>query len=156
VWSARLEKYEVEEWSFNGALRRRLVRQPSWFPPWKSAVPAPEDEEVPSVRIRGIQQTSDGRLWVLATVPRRNWSPDPAMTKRDKRRERKILAAASLGKYVDTMIDVIDPLKGQLLASQRVEGAFIGFASENLIYSRRELDSGSEVIDVWQVRLVER
>jgi hypothetical protein len=78
------------------------------------------------------------------------------MAKRDKRRERKILAAASLGKYVDTMIDVIDPLKGQLLASQRVEGAFIGFASENLIYSRRELDSGSEVIDVWQVRLVER
>jgi hypothetical protein len=32
VWAARIDRYEIEEWSTSGRLLRRLVRSPSWYP----------------------------------------------------------------------------------------------------------------------------
>ncbi len=155
VWAARLDRYEVQEWSDSGELRRTLLRDPTWFTRADGEEPGPPDEVRPPSALRGLSPAPGGRLWVLATVARADWKPDPKLAGRDPRRGRPAPAAASLGRYLDTVVELLDPARGQLVAAQRMPGVGLGVAGPGLVYARRERpDGGGETIEISRLRLV--
>jgi hypothetical protein len=154
VWSARLERYEIEEWDVQGRRLVVLTSDADWFPPWQWPDQRQVDERRPQPLVRAIQRRSDGTLWLLATVATTNWKPAPGVDKLDPRREeRPILHPSEYGKYLDTVIELIDPKQGTLVASTRVPGAFLGFAGADQVYTRRETPDGGEVLEIWRVGL---
>ena len=54
----------------------------------------------------------------------------------------------------DTLIEVIDPVEGHLLASLRLPFHNIGFIGENAIATLKELESGLVQIEIWQLRFI--
>jgi hypothetical protein len=58
-----------------------------------------------------------------------------------------------MDKLYDTLIEVVDPNTGRLIASQRLPFYNRGFVGENVIARRRMLESGLIVIDIWQLAL---
>jgi 6-bladed beta-propeller len=154
VWAARLDRYEVQEWSDAGELRRTLLRDPTWFTRADGEEPGPPDEVRPPSALRGLSPAPDGRLWVLATVARADWRPDPGLAGRDPRRGRPAPAPASLGRYLDTVVELLDPARGQLVAAQRIPGVSLGVAGPGLVYARRERPDGGETIEISRLQLV--
>ena len=56
-------------------------------------------------------------------------------------------------KLFDTIIDVFDGTSFQLLTSHRVPGFFMVFLSDEHVLRQREGDDGSQVLEVWRVRM---
>jgi hypothetical protein len=153
VWTIPSYEFRLERWSLTGERQVALNRQPDWI----TGAPSegkfvPEDERRPSARFRGISQRQDGSMWVLATVAKRDWRPDPRWSGRTSG-ERPILEPTLLSKYVDTVIELIDPAQAQLVASTRVPWAVNGFVDDDLVYSRGRSTNGREQIRIWRLRL---
>jgi hypothetical protein len=151
-WAARVDRLEIEKWSVSGTLVRRIVRAPDWYPPWPGARPPAESIQRPWPQLRDLRQAADGRLWLVSTVSRDDWAVDSEFV-RAKTREAPIVEGRHLSRYLDTMVELIDTHNGRVYASTRLTGAYLGFAGDGLLFSRRPSGRDSELIDIWEVSL---
>lgn len=152
VWVAPLTAYEIERIdAVSGRVERRLLRNVPWFadgrtPRFVSSAP----DRPPPPLLVGLRQAPDGLLWVLAAVPDANWRAQ-VQTDRGSHGFR-ILDEQG---YYDTIIEVIDPSSGALLASQRVDQYLRQFVDDHLVGTVIEdADTGIPRLQVWEVRLV--
>jgi hypothetical protein len=156
VWVSPEFRYQVERWDMDGHLIETIVREAEWFPPRTPTVEEPLTRERPIPRtpkpmppvFHGAYQDSEGLLWLNSVVTDPDW--------RKHFEEIKAENPRSLpwdGRFYNTMIEIIDPNTGKLLTSQRLPFFNWGFAGEKLIASRRTLESGLVVIDIWQLTL---
>jgi hypothetical protein len=152
IWSARVDAYIVERWKTDGTLESRVTRNVPWFPPGLPLATGRQDEVKPHPSIRGVWEDETGLLWVNISVADALWQPIGNAPKTG--RERPPLGMMELHRYVDTIVEVLDPVRGRVIASARRPEILQSVTGSNEFFSRREGSDGGEVIDIWRPRLV--
>ena len=94
--------------------------------------------------MRDVRVDDGGRLGVMGAVPKEDWQPSP------DNYGGLHLDALNL----DTMIEVIDPETGSLLASQRFPWIGAHFANDGSIVAYRADANGVMVLDVRRATLI--
>jgi hypothetical protein len=151
VWSVPAGKYELQLWSYDGMLRRRITVQDSpWFKPWSPS--ATYAEAMSSISY--VFEDASGLLWVfcLAAVPikERSKLPDSLfalnlITKDEWERTR-----ARTVELV-RVIDVFDLRRGVLLATRSSPDLSISRFGGEFVSSRRETADLLVWTDVWRL-----
>lgn len=124
-WTAHGDRYTLQLWTSDGTLLRTLSRQAAWFLP---AAAGTLEAAIRPVTI-GLQSDSSGLLWLLVQIRDREfgaiaeWGPEGAPGVRS--------VNSRTGRFFDlydSMIEVIDIAKGDVIASRRIEDLAVGFA----------------------------
>jgi hypothetical protein len=149
VWSARINAYLIEQWNLDGTLLRALFRQPEWFASWRRSVPIGPDSP-PTTELIAIREDAAGLLWVLIRVADANWR---ASLQRYETGEGSFWEPGTLDGAYDTYVEVIDPTRQLVVASQRLPIALAGFLNNGLAFSE-EVVAGRTQVVVWRLRAV--
>jgi len=117
-WTVAPNRYELELWHESGELVRRLVVADSpWFEEWTGQ----EGAHAPLTDIFALEEDEDGLLWVTAKVPSEDWeSYDGEIPSVIPRNMPPALAAYFANRW-DTLIEVVDPAAGRVVARTRFE-----------------------------------
>jgi hypothetical protein len=106
IWTWEYMPYRIEEWTVGGVASRALDRRPSWFPHADVPMMSSVRNQLPPPHLQGVQQDSEGRIWVFANVPVTVWAAsDP------------VSPSSQMEKYFRTRIEVIDPTAERVIAS---------------------------------------
>lgn len=123
--------YIIEQWDTVGRHLLTITRKAAWFPPRTEATLATGrswDVAKPLPGLCRLWMDSSGLLWVLGRNGAHNWQPGP---KRPQLRGEDVALPQSpedATKYLETIVEVLDPRSGQLVTSARFPGQLIGFA----------------------------
>jgi hypothetical protein len=125
-------RYVVELWTVDGQHRSTVFRNPDWFVREVSDAPGPRSvQEAPRI-------DADGRLWTVSHVPDPQWR-ESTSTIRDLRGGRTPgVSEGDLDGYLDSVVEVIDPNTGQLIASSRVDPRLTFVSNSGYAASYRE------------------
>lgn len=152
LWSARHTEYVLESWDTVGNNLQRIDRVVEWFPPG-SRFGAPRDDPGarPAPGIMAIEIDSAGFIRTLSWVADERWRSAlramPGLYGRDELR----VPVADRAKYWDTIIEILDPRNGKIIAAGRFDQAFRGFAGPEHIYHYRETGDSEPVLDVYRL-----
>jgi hypothetical protein len=152
-WAAPLNEYQVQLWRTDGRLIRTLAMGREWFPPWSAPERLRRSRDRPPVaRLGGgIFLDPDGLLWVVSNHAAAKWSEAYIPGKVDAMGNPDL----DIDKYLVPVIEVIDPVKGVVLARHRLDHA-IDLAGPNA-FRRSWVDAdGMPRVQVIPVRLVGR
>lgn len=135
---SHVDRYELEVWRADGSGGRVLLRSPPWFQTGGTEVDRASRSAGPPAAILAEAPRIDaaGRLW---TVVRIAASPAPAAT----------------GDDVDSVVEVIDPDSGELIASARVDADLRLIAPGGWAAAYREDEEGRAYVDVYAMEVVE-
>jgi hypothetical protein len=144
VWAARPDRYAIDMFSVDGEHLRTFVRAADWFPDrvregnrgrWGTYLPDP--------LLLDLALDDDGLLWVVLVLGRPDAvSTTPAEYVSGRRRD-----------WYRTLIEVIDPRHGQLVARTVLNEFCNGFTEPGVIYTHREDDAGDVFYELWDVEL---
>lgn len=143
IWVNPYGQYRLELWDTAGVHLKSFVHDAPWLEPWNRTIPGAPFRVRPNARVIGVHEDSAGRLWVIGRIPERDWRP--------------VEDTRAYELVYDSVVEVIDPASGKLLASRRFERAdqlFYYFISEDLVFSRRVMENGLPVIDIWRLTLL--
>jgi hypothetical protein len=136
LWVAHTNQYKVEKWNIASESRvLTLERRPRWFQPSTSTVG-------PSTRLTGVREDGSGNLWTLISVP-------------TDEHEVKIADGALINDHLDTIVEILDPKAGDLLATTRSDVLFARWAGD-FTFSVREGADLSILVDVWRATIHRR
>lgn len=151
AWVAHSVRYEVERYDDKGGLRDRWERRVPWFFPHDGSR-GPDPGRPPDPRMLAIGEDDSGLLWFFLGVPdprsREAFGPAPGPGMVDLR---------DFNRYYDTLIEVFDPRRGVILASQRVDDAMVvavgAFRGGFQAASELRTESGGWRFRLWGLRL---
>jgi hypothetical protein len=153
---AHFNDYRIEVWDLSGTHLRTLEREAAWFPPGGEAgSPSADRQARPNAGLWTPRFDEHGRLWTFARVADGDWAdaletgPDPYG------RPRMGVPQGSQSDLYDSMIEVLDPATGRLLASTRIDAALGFLLPGGYAASYREDDGGNPFIDIWRMEVVE-
>jgi hypothetical protein len=141
IWAAMRGEYLIDQWSPSGN-RRTIVKRAVDDPALKDLIALRFNEP----NIQDLQIDSAGQLWVLFTLRNGNTHRLRVQTEHGVRDEDI--------DECDTVIDVIDVRRGELLASTRSPSGRLMFAAPGVVYRLTEGSDGSNVLEVLDVKLV--
>ncbi len=152
--AAHVADYVIERWSVEGEMLDRLAVDAPWF--------VKEDRSTPRGRfnpmIRAMWVDQESRIWVLASVRSEAFDDLAKVVGRMPGTQGDIPIVQSrtgdegdLERYV---LEVIDPVTGQSMATAGVPASPQGFLPDGRIWTSRNDDTGG-TIEIWQARLVE-
>lgn len=153
LWASGAAGYALYQWTTAGALERSWYREPEWLPqPRVTSLGSPTI--APTAMIGGISVDSAGLLWVFARIPGRTWRdgwPRVAPGTMEVR-SRDIV----MDKLYTTLIEVIDPAKGRVVARQaRDEYIVNALPDAGAVFYRTDADGYARVV-IRRLGLVER
>ncbi|MXW65857.1 MAG: hypothetical protein F4Z72_02430 [Gemmatimonadales bacterium] len=127
VWTTRAGGYGFAAWDPDGGSEplARLAGEPDWFDPGPPQAGAPVSAPAPSIVIS--LRVDRGLLWAGTWVA-------------DENREAGAAAPSplELDRLLDTVLDVIDPASGALIARTRRDEALRGTGDDALLFGVRE------------------
>lgn len=155
VWLARSRVYQLELLGSDGKVHRRLEREVDWFPP-DTAAPSMPGSAPPRPSIHAISLDSEGRLWVLIRRGHRDWKPS------DQRGPRPMVApiqarqlpTRQLSEVFETVIEVLDPQTGRLIATRELGGGVLGFAAPGMLHEIEQGEMGDVSVKIHRLSLV--
>ncbi|MCC6318779.1 MAG: hypothetical protein IT361_13945 [Gemmatimonadaceae bacterium] len=116
-WAADEAQYRVGRWDWPSRRVFFLRRTPDWFPGTaRRALGTPRT--APSPAVSAMHEDDDGLLWVFLRVPAPDW-PD-AWPRAAHEGGEVDYRQLDLSRLFDSIIEVIDPRSGALMASERV------------------------------------
>lgn len=139
-------EYRAEHWTATGVRDAYLLRRPDWHSALQSSLgPAanPDAMDPPPTSHRGVAETEDGLLWVLSRVAdpgRRNAPLDTLRTA-----EGQFVVGADPDRSWDSVLEVIDPVRGTLIASQRFDTRFVLMLPSGKVIRVREAGQGIQI-----------
>lgn len=142
-------EYAVEIWNASGEHLRTLTRAVDWFPPYESG-----SGGEPRATLYAVRVDSEGRVWTLVQVPDANWRDAPELPS-----SARALATgepppppppSALDRRYDSIVEVIDPETGRLLASSRVDPMLTQLLPDGYAASYRQDEIGNPFVDIWQ------
>lgn len=153
VWSAHSTQYVLTRWSPDGRALDRIRRQRDWFTPHLGDY-VPNPETPPPAYVSAVREDDDGLLWVASVVPDNNWAE--GLRSSVGRSGRTLYGVDELNRYFDTIVEVIDPAAGTVMAtSERVDQALLGFLADGRAFSRRKTEIGIPILDIWRLELID-
>lgn len=149
VWTAGRGVYRLDRWDASSGKRVASIDVASeWageFGAWDGDLGVRPPAGIVSLWEAG------GLVWVLLRVADRAWTP------RDDGGGERLIEAEEYDTMHDWVIEVIDPVHGEVVASRRFERALWGSASSPYLASRGEPVTDDLLeFDVWRPRLVPR
>lgn len=147
IWSAPLTRYTVERWDLEGSLRAAYARQVDWFPPHEQY--GFRDDEPPNPGLIAITTDDQGHLWTMVRIAGENWQSGVGLVDPPGRPAHR--GITDYAAYYDTVIEVIDPASGELIASTKVESYLVRFLGDNLVVGYREDAAGYPSIRIWRL-----
>jgi hypothetical protein len=126
VWAAHGMKYQIDRFDGNGRYVRSIIRDAAWFPPRRAAPETSSWEAPPPPFLVAVSEYEE-LLWVAVTVADRNWKA----VKTDE----WVPARAK-----DTIIEVIDPRRGRVVTSARLDGVVIALGNGLVITHEEDAD----------------
>jgi hypothetical protein len=139
IWTIDRDAYVIDRWGPDGVNALRFTREPEWWEPDDDSQP-----RMPGSRPAAIHFNADGLLWTISYTAGEHWQryfgPDGERT-------------GDLGEYIDTVIEVIDPVAGELLISERFTEDFAGFFADGLLFSWEYTEVGIRHLVLWRVEL---
>lgn len=160
IWVAGINRYVLERWDTTGAKSVEITRSAPWFTTWWQA--RPWYEAPPPPQIASLWYDGYGRIWTLIRVPDPSWAdrlwepPGGIRMKLDASgTEVPDDPRVDFDDVWDTMIEVIDPENGSLVASARFP-FYVGywFFGHGHFWTYRR-DEGTDQLLIRRVRLVE-
>ncbi len=153
VWAAHLAKYVLELWDFEGRKLRELVRDVPWFEPQNHFGFRNDDPGArPTPGILDLRMDSSGNLWVVVLVADENWKSGLGNVRGMYGRQTR--GVSDENAYYDSIIDVIDPATGRLIASQRFDQRLQWVGETEYASSYRQNGAGVPFVDVFRVTLI--
>ncbi len=146
VWTVGRGDYLMELWDTLGHRRAVLKRSSQWFHSYdlnRAVSPTVPPQPI----ITDSRSDDEGRLWIAVAVPASGWKealsePSPG-----------VFALDEVRAYA-TVLEVIEPSSGQLIASDRLSDFFmVGFFAGDLVATYREDEAGFPYVDIWRVSL---
>ncbi len=114
--------YDISVWSQLGAERRDVQRRPTWFAQPTSVGMGPKEPPPPG--IKGIATEGENLLWVATSVPAATWASawkDASAIGGEIR-----TSSIALERLYDTMLEILDPVAGSVVARLKLNGFIIG------------------------------
>lgn len=146
-WSAHRTGYLLEEWDTEGNRIRAIDGNAPWFRPWSQDEPISPDSP-PRPWIQSIRVDAAGYLWVLCRVT----SPEFELGLGVENTERgDFYSLEDWDQVFDTVIEVIDPARGTLMVSERVDSYLTRFLADDLIVGFAQDSAGVPRLDIWRV-----
>lgn len=147
IWVASRDRYLIEHWSEEGDRMAILRRDVDWFEPLPASA---GDPPPPRAFLRSISQDPDGLLWVTLGVPGGRWREaaerDPGSPHGWRMVDEDL--------WMTTVVEVIDPERGQVLASVRLPRRATSVFGDWLIGETRiDVDAGRVEIAVMRMEL---
>lgn len=142
VWAVRPDRYELERWSVDGTLRRVFRRHADWFPVLDEEVFDPQQIR-PDPRVRDLRRREDHFLAVMVTVADRDWRADGPPW-----------GLETAAQIFDTVVEIIDPASGQLVARGEHDHRLEGFLTDELVYHLTAGELGVVYVDVLRMELI--
>lgn len=143
-WVANGWRYEVRQQDADGGTRRTLVRDVPWFPKDQEFRDDMYVRSAPPSWLTRVFEDDDGILWTLSTIPDLEWEPaqpeppTPAWTT----------------KNLDMMIEAIDPVSAEVLASVRLDRLYAPACGSPMAYTVLETEAGDTRLQVVTLRLL--
>jgi hypothetical protein len=141
IWAAAPGRYIIDRWDPDSGRREARIIVPSpWF---RESDRSDRQTEHPHPVIVGLWEDEHSLLWVLLRDGNSEWRPpeQPVHAPRDPE---------SYSNKHDWVIEVIDPVSGQVVASRRFPD-YIGYRPPTaLLVSIREIELAGVVLDVWR------
>jgi hypothetical protein len=148
-WAAELTRHVVREWSVSGRLLNEIELDEPWFPPQEGFGANAEEEPRPS--LMAIDLDEHGLLWLLTYTADPDWMDAAEDGKDPYGRSSKVIR--DLSRYYDTVIEVVDPAEGEVIASLRMDQRLDRFAGHRLVYGETQSPAGSPTMTVWELSL---
>lgn len=128
VWTTRAGEYGFEAWDPEGGSEpmTRLAGDPEWFDPGPPQPGAPISAPAPSIVIS--LRVDRGLLWAGTWVADEEWETAAGATP----------SPLELDRLLDTILDVIDPASGALIARTRRDEALRGTGDGAHLFGVRE------------------
>lgn len=148
-WAAHSTKYVIDQWTPKGVKNRRIERHATWFEPYDRIVIG-SGTKPPQPLVMAIREDDAGLLWVVLRVPDPKW--------RDGLREvrgpvgQRGFAPTKLQDYVDTVVEVIDPVAGNLVARRRFDELAFWFADRNHLAVLEDFEN-DPIVHLWRLTL---
>lgn len=121
-WSANhVYDYRVDLFSADTRRLRSFHRTVSWFPKWSRKDFRPTTPTSPPMPfLTSVREAEDGTLWIAIAIADRNWASGLSAPKRG---ERGTLwyDIEDWSRVYDTMIEVIDPKRNEVIVSHRID-----------------------------------
>ncbi len=154
VWAAPVRPYQLDLVARDGTVLQSIRREVSWFPPLARDDGRSSLERPPNPQIMDIREDGEGRIWVAIWVASRDWAPMPLPDTPPLPWAPPPFEPSSI---FDTVIEVLDPESGALLAQGRSPHP-LRFASgdDGFVWAPLGVTSVDPTIGVWSVRLGER
>lgn len=153
VWVAHISRYRLEEWTLKGEMLRQLDREVDWFPPGGSITNRPG--EAPRPVLLDVWLDAGGRLWTLIRVADPKWAD--AQTERGRLQGIiPVVGYSSETRYYDSIIEVIDPDSGRLIASRRFDEYIYNFNQDGHYNAYHATDEGEPFVEVWRAAVVRK
>lgn len=143
-WVANGWRYEVHQQDGAGRTQRTLVRDVPWFPKNQEYREDMYVRSAPPSWLTHVFQDDDGVLWTFSTVPDLQWEPaqpeppTPAWATRN----------------LDMMIEAIDPVSAEVLASVRLDMLYAPACGTPMAYTVLETEAGDTRLKVVTLRLL--
>lgn len=147
VYVARSQEYVIELWDrLTGQQLREWSRRVPWFKPWVASAPIEQRRPPEPVIVDGLDLSAEGYLWVAIQVA------DPNYRQAIVAGGPHGLKIANYSQYYDTVIEVFDPRRNSVIASQRFDEVSSAIFGRDFTFSTRE--DPEPVIQIWKLRLV--
>ena len=150
-WSARYWTYELHHWAAPGELDLVISRDAEWFSPGDpetvADVMAWYEEEPPPNILSNLWEAEDGLLWTYSLVADPRWKPESEDPSDDLAWELRTW---------DTVVEVLDPAAGTVLASVRRDESLLPVCGSDLVFAVRESPDGDAQATLFRARLVRR
>jgi len=149
-WAAHRNKYEIQLLDTLGHQRDELVREVDWFEPYDDETALLlSREHLPAPSVERIHLDRDGRLWVMLTVGDPDWREH--LVPFNLPDGRTLQEPDDENGVWDTIVEVIDPERRLILASQRFDMKLLGFLDDRTVFGFGESDSGNPILHVWSL-----
>jgi hypothetical protein len=133
VWAARAAySYDITRYDASGREVARLTPVRDWFAAWEPiSDPALRDFRRSPLRPRvtAMQELENGNLQMLIITADANFVPLEGQSSGESQ-----IDAEQFRRYVDTVIEIIDPSTGEIVASRRLDDVFGGFTPRGRIW----------------------
>lgn len=151
LWSVPFtHEYAIELWDTTRVRVARLERDVDWFKPYDQYW-LPTLDRAPAPRIMGIWQDARGYVWTIVHVGRPQWRRGLGTGIRLE--GQMAYPITDEQRVYDTVVEVIDPAAGVVVASQRLPETIDLVVQPNLVAAVREAPSGWLYLEILTVRL---
>jgi hypothetical protein len=153
IWAAHRTRYQIDQWSVDGQLRRTIVRNATWFPPHlDQRTRTPEPNHPPQPHVMAVREDDQERLWILIQVADTGWAGAVRSAETLIRPEGRSTLLVQDRAY-DSVVEVIDLRTGALLASRRFDQFLSAFVAEDLVRWVHWNSDDTTVAHLWRLRL---